>query len=235
MLSTALGTLLFLALCAGLFSPLEAWSRATANARAVATCAGLLVANTLLMELLGGPALDALAQQMPSLGPPSLPRVLAVVLLSDLLGYGAHRAMHRFPVLWRFHAVHHSPAQLTWVEAWRQHPVDALLHGLAVGLPGALLSASLSDFASVVLVRKAFTSFLHLAVPVGFGRFSLWLASPAFHHLHHDARLQPCNFAGTFPFIDRLLGTYRAPTPLARSSPASPAATSPRSPALSPS
>lgn len=233
MLATAFGTLLFLLICAGLFTPLERWWRASPPTRAAAaTCAGLLMANTLLIELLAAPALEGLARLGPGARAPSLLRALGVLLLADLCGYGAHWAMHRVPWLWRFHAVHHRPTHLTWLEAWRQHPVDALLHAVAVGAPGALLGLSLADFASVVLVRKAFTSFLHLGVPFGFGRFSLWLASPAFHHLHHAPGAAAQNLAGTFPFIDRLFGTYRAPTPSAEGgSPASPLETSRRPPA----
>ena len=106
----------------------------------------------------------------------------------------------------RFHRLHHQATELSWLDAWRQHPVDFVLHGIAVGVPGALLGASLSDLASVVVLRKAFTTFLHANLAVSFG---LVLASPKFHGVHHspDARDSDRNFAGTFPLWDVLFGT----------------------------
>jgi sterol desaturase/sphingolipid hydroxylase (fatty acid hydroxylase superfamily) len=132
--------------------------------------------------------------------------VALVFVLSDLVGYFVHRAMHRVPVLWRFHKLHHEATELSWLDAWHQHPVDFVLHGIAVGLPGVLLGASLSDLASVVVLRKAFTTFLHANLAVSFG---LVLASPDFHGVHHsaDPREYDTNFAGTFPLWDVVFRT----------------------------
>lgn len=218
MLATLLGAAAFLAMMAGLFVPLEAFAPATprrVSARTWAVGATLYVANTVLMQLAGAPLLDAIAGLRSSAGGGAL-RLVAVFVLSDLAGYWVHRAMHRVPLLWRLHAVHHraTSEDMTWSDAWRQHPLDFVLHGIAVGLPGALLGASLGDVASVVLLRKAYTTFLHANVRAPFGPFAVVLASPAFHAVHHsaDARLYDTNFAGTFPLWDVLFGTHaRAP------------------------
>lgn len=206
-----LGAVVFLVMMAGLFVPLEAFFPATPHRpapRALAAGAGLFVANTLLMQWLGVPVLRVVAGSVSDVVAPGPARLFTVFVLSDLVGYGVHRAMHRVPWLWRFHAVHHAPRHVSWLDAWRQHPVDFVLHGIAVGLPGALLGASLSDVASVVLLRKAFTTFLHLNVRVGFG---VVLASPDFHRVHHGHAPEDhdTNFAGTFPVWDVLFGTYR--------------------------
>ncbi len=215
---TLAGSVIFLALMAGLFVPLEAFfpARATRPAtRAMALGAGLFVLDALLMELVGAPLLDLLAAFVQAPPSRSVARFLAVFVLSDLVGYLVHRAMHRVPWLWRFHRLHHEATELSWLDAWRQHPVDFVLHGVAVGLPGALLGASLSEFASVVLLRKAFTTFLHANLAVSFGYV---LASPAFHGVHHGAapRLHDTNFAGTFPLWDVLFGTAAEPAPRLR-------------------
>ena len=216
MLSTLLGAGFFLLLTAGLFAPLEAWFPARAAAstnKALVTALGLFLLNLVLMELLGAPVLDLLEETLASDEAPSGLKVALVFVLADIAGYWAHRLMHRVPVLWRFHAVHHAPTHLAWFEAWRQHPIDFVLHGLAVGVPGALLGASLSDIASVVLLRKAFTSFLHANVRWRFGLFEWVLATPAFHQVHHsaDPHDHDHNFAGTFPLTDLVFGTHRAP------------------------
>jgi sterol desaturase/sphingolipid hydroxylase (fatty acid hydroxylase superfamily) len=210
-----LGCVVFLALMAALFVPLESFFPAHAakpTPRAMAMGAGLLVLNTLLMDALGWPVLAMLNAAVGREVKASVVVVVFVFFASDLVGYWIHRAMHRVPLLWRFHSLHHEAHELSWLDAWRQHPVDFVLHGIAVGLPGALLGASLSEVMSVVLLRKAFTTFLHANVRVSFGVFGRVLASPEFHRVHHsaDARDFDRHFAGTFPMWDVLFGTDRA-------------------------
>lgn len=214
MLATLLGTAVALLVMAGLLAPLENWfpvSPARPRARAVAACAAFFAFNTVLMQLVGAPVLEALEEQFTAVESPSWARLLAVLVLSDVAGYWMHRAMHRVPVLWRLHSVHHAPTELHWFEAWRQHPLDFLMHGLAVGLPGAVLGASLAEIASVVLMRKVFTAFLHANVRWRFGPLEWVLATPLFHRVHHSADPSDYdrNFAGTFAWVDVLFGTHR--------------------------
>lgn len=213
MLATLLGCVVFLAVMAGLFVPLERFFPKHAHtpkpARAAALGASLFIINTLLMQWLGVPVLELLRTAAAPVLRPSVLIVALVFVASDLVGYWAHRLMHRVPFFWRFHRLHHEATQTTWIDAWRQHPVDFVLHGIAVGVPGALLGASLSELASVVVLRKAFTTFLHANVAVTFGPLHWVVASPEFHHHHHsaDPRHFDTNFAGTFPLWDLVFGT----------------------------
>jgi sterol desaturase/sphingolipid hydroxylase (fatty acid hydroxylase superfamily) len=212
MLALLLGTTVFLALMAGIFIPLEGWwprHAARMSARTVALCVGLLFIDVLAMESLGGMLLDGLAE----LRPPAVDlgglRIAATLVLAELAGYAVHRLMHRVPSLWRFHAVHHAPTHLHWLAAWRQHPVDFVIHGVVVGLPGIVLGASLADFAAIVLLRKTYTTFLHANLRWRLRGMERWLATPSYHALHHShaPQHQDRNFAGMLPMLDRLFGT----------------------------
>jgi hypothetical protein len=44
-------------------------------------------------------------------------QAVMVVMLGDLAVYWFHRACHAVPLLWRFHAVHHSAEHLDWLAA----------------------------------------------------------------------------------------------------------------------
>lgn len=212
-----LGTTLFLALMAGVFVPLEAWfphRRGRVSPRAVLVCVALLYVDVFAMELVGGALLDGLQDAARGLwlATDALPtggRALLVFLLAELLGYWIHRAMHRVPWLWRLHAVHHAPARVTWLDAWRQHPIDFVIHGVVVGLPGALLGASLSELGAIVLLRKTYTTFLHANVSWRLVWLERLIATPAFHRVHHshDPREYDRNFAGMFPALDTIFGT----------------------------
>lgn len=210
MLATLLGCVVFLAVMAGLFVPLEFFFPKHANrgsSKTITLAAVLFITNTFLMQWLGVPVLKLLTPS--GIERPTLITVTLVFIASDLFGYWTHRLMHRVPFFWRFHRLHHEATETTWIDAWRQHPVDFVLHGIAVGVPGALLGASLSDIASVVVLRKAFTTFLHANVRVRFGPLRWLVASPEFHHHHHsaDPRDFDTNFAGTFPVWDVIFGT----------------------------
>ncbi len=206
---TLLGAVVFLALCAGTIIPLERIFPKRGHrqpALAALLCVVLFVGNTLLMNALAPALLAPLERWCDSSEAATPGRLIAAFVLADLLGYLLHRAMHRVPWLWRIHRVHHASVGLNWLEAWRQHPVDFVLHGVAAGIPGAVLGASLSDVIALVLIRKAWTSFLHADVSVRFGLLERVVATPAFHHRHHESQVGR-NFAGTFPFWDALFGT----------------------------
>jgi sterol desaturase/sphingolipid hydroxylase (fatty acid hydroxylase superfamily) len=213
MLALLLGTTVFLVLMAGLFVPLEGWwprHAATMPARTVALCVGLLFVDVLAMECVGGAVLDSLVGLGPALAESSGVRIAAALVLAEFAGYAIHRLMHGVPWLWRFHALHHEPVHLHWLAAWRQHPVDFVVHGIAVGLPGVLLGASLADFAAVVLLRKTYTTFLHANLAWRLRGVERWIATPAYHALHHSHAPQDRdrNFAGMLPVLDRLFGTH---------------------------
>src|SRR5581483_9207875 len=58
----------------------------------------------------------------------SLPIALAMAVvywvMFDLGYWVAHWLMHRIPVLWEFHKIHHSAEELSPLPEWRQHPVE---------------------------------------------------------------------------------------------------------------
>ena len=49
------------------------------------------------------------------------------ILLFDVLVYWTHRFYHEIPVLWKFHAIHHSTEHLDWASGFRGHPLDGTI------------------------------------------------------------------------------------------------------------
>src|SRR5580704_758323 len=58
-------------------------------------------------------------------------RLLLVFLVNDIGAYWGHRASHAFPLLWRFHAIHHSAEDLDWLVNARAHPFDIVFSKLS--------------------------------------------------------------------------------------------------------
>jgi sterol desaturase/sphingolipid hydroxylase (fatty acid hydroxylase superfamily) len=147
---------------------------------------------------------------------PRAAQLVEIFLLAELGSYAAHRLSHGVPWLWRFHAVHHSTEELDWLAAHRQHPVEALFHLAIANLPVALFGFPLDEVAWLLVAQKVYTAYLHANVRASYGRLGAVLASPSFHHWHHDGdpAARPANFAATLPIFDVLFGTYRAPAGL---------------------
>ena len=61
------------------------------------------------------------------LWPHHLPVAVQAVLMllaADFLRYWLHRTFHTYTFMWRYHAVHHSPHRLYWLNVGRFHPIE---------------------------------------------------------------------------------------------------------------
>lgn len=139
-------------------------------------------------------------------------QVVLALVLGDLLTYWFHRACHRFALLWRFHAVHHSSERLDWMAAHREHPLDGVLTQLCINLPGMLLGLPFAALGGLIVFRGLWAIFIHSNVRVPLGPLRWLLGAPELHHWHH-ARVASTrhNFANLAPYLDLLFGTYHRP------------------------
>lgn len=144
---------------------------------------------------------------------PLAAQVALAIVAGDLLVYAWHRACHAVPLLWRFHAVHHTAESLDWLAAHREHPLDGVTTQLVQNLPAMALALSLRDVGALVVVRGAWGLFIHANVGLDVGWLRFVLGAPALHHYHHARDVAPAaNFANLAPWIDVVFGTYHRPT-----------------------
>jgi sterol desaturase/sphingolipid hydroxylase (fatty acid hydroxylase superfamily) len=142
---------------------------------------------------------------------------LEVVVL-DLLVYGLHRAYHRLPWLWRFHAVHHSDGDLDVSSASRFHLGEVVISGVvkvgAVQLLG-ISAQGLIGFEVLLLLAAQFQH-ANLRLP---GRVEAWLwwvlVPPAMHRVHHHPLRETTdsNYGTLLTVWDRWFRTLRARAP----------------------
>ena len=132
------------------------------------------------------------------------------LLIFELAGYAYHRAAHAVPALWRLHEIHHSSRRMDWLASFRQHPLEIVLVTLFQNVPLVLLGVPLWAHAMVLLLLELNTVFVHADLRLRRGAWMRWIASPHFHHRHHQRDGAPVNFSAMFPWIDRLFGTFDA-------------------------
>ena len=133
-------------------------------------------------------------------------------LLFDALVYWTHRFYHEIPVLWKFHAIHHSTEHLDWASGFRAHPLDGTIlapafvflvtAGFSFELTGALAAAQL-----------ILGLFLHANVRWRLKWLHRLIITPEFHHWHHTNERDAIwtNYSTFLPLWDQLFGTYFMP------------------------
>jgi sterol desaturase/sphingolipid hydroxylase (fatty acid hydroxylase superfamily) len=109
--------------------------------------------------------------------------------------------------------VHHGSKELDWLSSVRLHPVNDVLSRLAAVVPILLLGFPPTILAGYVPFLTFYAILLHANLRWTFGPFRYVLASPGFHRWHHTSEEEGLdkNFAGLFPFIDLLFGTFYMP------------------------
>jgi sterol desaturase/sphingolipid hydroxylase (fatty acid hydroxylase superfamily) len=134
-------------------------------------------------------------------------------LLLDLMSYFLHRCEHAVPLLWRFHALHHSDPELDVTTAVRHHPFEFIF--VSVDYVFALLVVNIP---AVFVLIHAVATFATAAVQHGNirlpERVERWLqpvlVTVDMHRLHHSVELEQSNsnYGAVFSIWDRLFGTY---------------------------
>jgi sterol desaturase/sphingolipid hydroxylase (fatty acid hydroxylase superfamily) len=143
---------------------------------------------------------------------------VAVLLILDLSFYFAHVAMHKVPVFWRFHAVHHSDPAVDVTTTVRQHPVEAVIRYVFMAAFAIAIGAGPVAFAvyRITSALNALPEHANVQVPVWLDRllasFTTW---PNVHKLHHSRSAQETdtNYGNLFSFWDRIFRTFTAPKP----------------------
>lgn len=135
-------------------------------------------------------------------------QALEILVLADLAIYLSHRAFHH-PLLWRFHAVHHSAEELDWLVAYRTHPIEMIALKVATFLPVFALGFSVSAIALYAAAYAGHAMLVHSNLRLRLGPLRHVIVGPEFHHWHHadDRAAYDKNFGAVFPFWDRLFGT----------------------------
>lgn len=144
---------------------------------------------------------------------PIVVQFMAIMFLTDVVQYWVHRAFHRVPWLWQFHAVHHSAKAMDWMAGARMHFFEVIaLRSLTV-IPMFVLGFGAGAMNTYIFVVYLYATFVHANIGWRFPVVEKFLVTPRFHHWHHgiESEAIDVNFAVHFPILDRLFGTHHLP------------------------
>jgi sterol desaturase/sphingolipid hydroxylase (fatty acid hydroxylase superfamily) len=146
-------------------------------------------------------------------GQPLVVQVIEIMLLTDLFQYWFHRAFHRVPFLWNFHAVHHSAKAMDWLAGARMHFFEIVALRGFTAIPMMTFGYSPTAMQIYIGIVYVYSSLIHANLRGDLDWFGRFMVTPRFHHWHHGIEKEAIdvNFAIHFPFWDRLFGTYFFP------------------------
>jgi sterol desaturase/sphingolipid hydroxylase (fatty acid hydroxylase superfamily) len=139
-----------------------------------------------------------------------------------------HYLMHRIPLFWEFHRVHHTAERLTPLTVFRVHPVDSLIfynilalavgsaHGAAAAVFGGAAHETVLSGTNIILLIFIFATvhLQHSHINIRFkGLLGRLFLSPVHHHIHHSTSPEHFNrnLGSCLAIWDWLFGTLVIP------------------------
>ena len=182
---------------------------------------GLFALNTLVLRLLFPAAAVGIALSVGEMGwglfnlltLPFWFEIVAAVLLLDLAIYLQHILMHRAPLLWRLHRVHHADLDIDLTTGSRFHTIEIIVSMLIKGVVILLLGPALIAVLvfEVLLNGMAIFNHANVSLPPAVERVVRYLlVTPDMHRVHHSTvkRETDSNYGFNLSIWDRMFRTY---------------------------
>jgi sterol desaturase/sphingolipid hydroxylase (fatty acid hydroxylase superfamily) len=144
---------------------------------------------------------------------PYILKIIASVIILDLIIYLQHVAFHYIPIFWRLHRMHHTDVDFDVTTGARFHPIEILVSMLiklkAIALLGAAGEAILMF--EIILNSAAMFNHSNITLPKKLDTLlRYFLVTPDMHRIHHSVveAETNSNFGFNLSWWDKLFGTY---------------------------
>ena len=139
--------------------------------------------------------------------------LLSLLVLDFIAQYGVHYLLHKVPLLWRLHLVHHTDKMVDATTGTRHHPLDFILRETFALIAVVLMGMPISFYLFYRILSVAFTYFTHanISLPSSLDKaLSYIIVTPDMHKFHHHNQLPwtDSNYGNMFSIWDRLFGTF---------------------------
>jgi sterol desaturase/sphingolipid hydroxylase (fatty acid hydroxylase superfamily) len=139
---------------------------------------------------------------------------LAVFFVFDFIQWSIHNLLHRVPVLWRFHKVHHSVVDMDWLGDWRFHWGEVMVYRTLLYAPTLIAGVDVRVLFWYGIVNTIVGHYAHANVRLSIGPLRYFFNTPQmhiWHHTHPDCGPVNVNFGITLSLWDWLFGTAYLP------------------------
>lgn len=118
-------------------------------------------------------------------------QLLIFFILSDFVQWLTHIALHRFPILWNFHKVHHSVQEMGFAAHLRYHWMENILYKpLKVFVVMLIGGYEPSDAFIIHFISITIGHLNHANIKLSYGPLKYLFNNPIMH-LYHHARFLP--------------------------------------------
>ena|SRR5687767_2439928 len=147
-------------------------------------------------------------------GAPAWMKFVLAFLLLDYSNYIWHILLHKLPILWRFHLVHHTDLDLDISTSFRFHFGEMIGSIFFRGAAIILIGASPLMVLIYEIVFEAATQFHHSNTKLPFRlekALNIFIVTPRMHGIHHSMvkKETDSNYSIIFSFWDRIHKTIR--------------------------
>ena len=141
--------------------------------------------------------------------------IIATLLFLDFAIYGQHIVMHKWPLLWRLHKIHHTDLEFDATTAVRFHPLEIVLSMLYKAVCIVLIGGNPSAIIIFEIILNGAATFNHsnVMIPEKADKILRWLVvTPDMHRIHHSAEMieRDSNYGFSISWWDKLCKTYTA-------------------------
>jgi len=143
------------------------------------------------------------------------PSFVLSLFLMDLVIYAQHVIMHKIPLLWRMHRVHHTDLDFDVTTALRFHPFEIILSMFVKFFFIALIGVPVIAVIVFEIVLNISAMFNHsnIQIPLRIDRMlRFFIVTPDMHRVHHSViKVETnSNYGFNIPWWDYIFRTYRA-------------------------
>lgn len=148
---------------------------------------------------------------------PNWLQFLILFLVADFIQWNVHRALHKHPILWKFHKTHHSVTEMGFSAHLRYHFMETIFYKSALYIPLTMIGYGLDS----LFLLHAFTILIghlnHSNINITWGPLKYILNSPTMHIWHHAKGLPKnhstgVNFGISLSLWDYIFGTAYTPS-----------------------
>ena len=141
-------------------------------------------------------------------------QVIIMILIADFFRYWFHYACHNNSYLWKYHAIHHSPKRLYWLNTGKFHPIEKAAQFLFDTLPFLIIGVSEKVLALYFVFYAVNGFFQHSNIKLKFGILNYLISTAELHRWHHSRveKESNTNYGNNTIIWDILFGTRYFPS-----------------------